>query len=100
MISDMDQTDPDIPITPPRFELLTEGIFVWTIDHDAEWAYSKFPSALITVDYGSDDLPITIVAIGREAKVIEREVADLLADRLYELDLKDAGDKVYSQAHA
>lgn len=47
------------------------AVFVWTIDPDAEWAYSKFPSRLITIDYDANDRVIKMVAVGPEAERIE-----------------------------
>ncbi|MDP8909982.1 MAG: hypothetical protein M3N47_12915 [Chloroflexota bacterium] len=73
---------------------LDEGeVFVWTLDPDAEWAYSKFPAKLITVDYDKDDRPIKIVAIGPEAVRLERAVSENATGRLREL-APDVADEV------
>jgi hypothetical protein len=72
---------------------LDEGeVFVWTINPDAEWAYSKFPARLITVDYDSEDRPIKIVAIGPEAKRLEKAIVENATDRLRELASDVASD--------
>jgi len=74
---------------------LDEGeVFVWTLDPDAEWAYSKFPDRLITVDYDKDDRPIKIVAIGPEAKRLERTMAEDATGRLRELAHSDVAEEV------
>jgi hypothetical protein len=74
---------------------LDEGeVFVWTLDPDAEWAYSKFPAKLITVDYDKDDRPIKIVAIGPEAARLERAVTENATARLRELAHTDMATDV------
>ncbi|MCP9489947.1 MAG: hypothetical protein MSC31_08735 [Solirubrobacteraceae bacterium MAG38_C4-C5] len=74
---------------------LDEGdVFVWTLDPDAEWAYSKFPARLITVDYDKHDRPIKVVAIGPEAERLERTVVENATDRLYELAQPDVAEEV------
>ncbi len=69
-------------------------IFTWTIDPDAEWASSKFPAKLITVDYDNANRPIKIVAVGPEAARLERVVSDNVASRLSELAQPDIADEV------
>lgn len=74
---------------------LDEGeVFVWTLDPDAEWAYSKFPAKLITVDYDKANRPIKIVAIGPEAARLQSAVSDNAVSRLRELAQTDVADEV------
>jgi hypothetical protein len=74
---------------------LREGeVFVWDLDPDAEWAYSKFPAKLITVDYDKANRPIKIVAIGPEATRLQSAAADCVISRLRELAQTDIADEI------
>jgi pyruvate/2-oxoglutarate/acetoin dehydrogenase E1 component len=81
-----------------RTEHLDEGaVFVITIDPEAEWHTSKFPTPLVTADYDRDGKLFQMVVVGAMAKHLSAAVKSTLHADLNELvdhEVIDDLDKV------